>query len=299
MAERFQRCVALCAFAGWVTVASAGCFGGSNTETPQSQAPTTPAATVSPVAASATPQPTPDASAADATANQHYQDAVNRASSAFNISQSARSQDDWQLVASRWQQAIDLLEQIPASSSNHTQVQQKIAEYQRNLAYAQQQANRTVESAPSDAVVIIESQDRGSSSVVPPVDLPGDTSGRVYRAPIISRAGGTPVINVNFNNGQVFPMIVDTGASGTLITPQMANLLAVRPVGQTSVATASASNVAFSVGYVDSIEVDGAIARNVLVAVSGPDLGIGLLGHDFFGDFDVTIGEDYVEFRER
>jgi len=37
-------------------------------------------------------------------------------------------------------------------------------------------------------------------------------------SPIKRRASGTPVINVTFNGTQQFEMIVDTGASGTVIT---------------------------------------------------------------------------------
>ena len=44
----------------------------------------------------------------------------------------------------------------------------------------------------------------------------------VFRVPIKRRSGKTPVIDVTFNGNQVFEMILDTGASGTLITQQMA-----------------------------------------------------------------------------
>jgi predicted aspartyl protease len=107
------------------------------------------------------------------------------------------------------------------------------------------------------------------------------------------------VIAVTFNGSQTYEMIVDTGASGTLITSGMATSLGIRSVGETSVDTASAQGVSFSLGYVDSIAVGGAVARNVLVAMGGPELTLGLLGHDFFGNYDITIRENEVEFRER
>jgi predicted fused transcriptional regulator/phosphomethylpyrimidine kinase len=58
---------------------------------------------------------------------------------AATIAQSAESKDDWNLVVSRWQNAIALLKTVPKSSPNYTKAQKKIPEYQRNLAYAQQQ----------------------------------------------------------------------------------------------------------------------------------------------------------------
>ncbi len=94
-------------------------------------------------------------------------------------------------------------------------------------------------------------------------------------------------------------MIVDTGASGTLITEGMAQALGVTPVAATRVDTASERGVLVPLGYVTSMEVNGAVAQNVLVAIAGPQLGTGLLGHDFFGNYDVTIRETEVEFRER
>ena len=52
----------------------------------------------------------------------------------------------------------------------------------------------------------------GNLCGVTPVDT------RVFRVPIKRRSGRTPVIDVTFNGGQSFEMIVDTGASKTLIT---------------------------------------------------------------------------------
>jgi len=118
-----------------------------------------------------------------------------------------------------------------------------------------------------------------------------------YEAPIIDSVYGIPIINVNFN-GQTFPMMVDTGASGTLVTQPMAAALRIQPIGQVESSTANGVAV-FDVGYVRSIEIDGATVYNVPVAVGRPDLDIGLLGHDFFQYFDVTIRQNVVEFHPR
>jgi predicted aspartyl protease len=233
-----------------------------------------------------------------------YPLALSRASSAVNISRSAQSQDDWRLVASRWQQAIALIRAIPATSPRHAEAQSKLAEYGRNLAFAQQQANRSTVNPNPGGVIVINpygSSQSQNSQIAEPIATAAPTSGggRVFEVPIIRRAGGTPVVNVTFNGNQQYAMILDTGASGTLITPQMAAALNVVPVAQATVDTASARNVAFPLGYVRSVQVGNAVAQNLLVAVSGPDLSIGLLGHDFFGNYDVTIRQSSVEFRER
>ncbi|BAY48601.1 hypothetical protein SAMD00079811_62270 [Scytonema sp. HK-05] len=119
----------------------------------------------------------------------------------------------------------------------------------------------------------------------------------VYTAPIKRRIGGTPIIEVTFNGNQLFEMIVDTGASGTVITQKMANALAVVQVGRAKANTASSKAVEFPIGYVDSMEVGGVKVNRVAVAIAGTDLETGLLGHDFFGDYDITIKRDVVEFR--
>ncbi|UBF29227.1 retroviral-like aspartic protease family protein [Kovacikia minuta CCNUW1] len=120
----------------------------------------------------------------------------------------------------------------------------------------------------------------------------------IYQAPIISRRRGVPVIMVTFNGSHPFPMIVDTGAGGTLITQDMASTLEVKRVGQAAAQTANGYTT-FDVGYVSSIEVDGAKIINVPVAIGLSDMDVGLLGHDFFNNFDVTVREKVVEFRPR
>lgn len=236
-----------------------------------------------------------------------YQLAVERASSAYTMGKSAQSRDDWRLVATRWQQAIEFMKSVPAASSHREQVPQKLVEYQRNLAYAQQQASRSTTIPNPDGVIVLSPNSRPQSTqaapavaAVPQSPQSGQPSGnRVFYAPIVRREGNTPVIRVMFNNQQPFDMIVDTGASGTLITRQMANALKVTPVAQTNVDTASQKGVTFPLGYIKSVEVGGAVANNMLVAIAGSELDIGLLGHDFFGHYDVTIRQNEVEFRER
>ncbi len=120
----------------------------------------------------------------------------------------------------------------------------------------------------------------------------------VYQAQIVRRQGGIPVIEVVFNENQTFEMLVDTGASGTAITPAMAEILGVIPTATATADTPSQRNAEFNIGLVESVRVGGATMSNLPVAIA-PALGLGLLGQDFFGDYDVTIKEDVIEFRER
>jgi len=121
----------------------------------------------------------------------------------------------------------------------------------------------------------------------------------LFQAAIKRREGGTPVIDVVLNGQQAFEMIVDTGASGTVITQKIAKALGIVPVSSARFDTASARGVEMPIGRLRSVNVNGAVMKDLLVPIAGPDLDIGLLGHDFFGDYDITIKKDVVEFRVR
>jgi predicted aspartyl protease len=120
----------------------------------------------------------------------------------------------------------------------------------------------------------------------------------VFRVPIKRRIGKTPVIEVTFNNQKSFEMILDTGASGTLITTGMATALQLQPKGMVQAEIADGSRVRFITSQVKSIAVGGAIANDIEVAIA-PKAGIGLLGHDFFGVYDLKILEKEIEFHRR
>ncbi len=142
-----------------------------------------------------------------------------------------------------------------------------------------------------DAVPATKTRDRSS--------MDSALDGRGMQAPIVRRIGRIPVIAVTFTGKrgtQVYEMMVDTGASGTVITPAMAEDLGIVPVGAVRVQTAG-GRTSMPVGYVKAIEVNGAVANNVLVGIQ-PALHIGLLGHDFFGDLEVTIGRHAIVFRQ-
>ncbi|MEG5127064.1 retropepsin-like aspartic protease [Microcoleus sp. ARI1-B5] len=129
-----------------------------------------------------------------------------------------------------------------------------------------------------------------------PATGPAAKSG-VFQTKIKRREANIPVIEVTFNGQQKFDMMVDSGASGTVITPAMAKALGV--VLQGTVQKQTANGVAtFPLGRLTSIEAGGLAVNNVVVAIS-PSLDIGLLGHDFFGNKDMTIKQDVIEFRSR
>lgn len=120
----------------------------------------------------------------------------------------------------------------------------------------------------------------------------------VYTIPIVRRNAGIPVIEVQFNNKYVFEMMLDTGASITVLTEPMAKTLNFKAQGSLPVQTPSSELVYFPWGQIKSIATAGAIAENLPVVVS-PSMPMGLLGQNFFGDYDVTIEYGVVKLRER
>ncbi|MDX2243522.1 MAG: retropepsin-like aspartic protease [Leptolyngbyaceae cyanobacterium bins.302] len=224
-----------------------------------------------------------------------YKQALSKAASAQNLSKSALSPDDWNLVASRWQQAIEGLKTLPATSPYRVMAKEKLTQFEKAFATAQKQADRAKSAtARTTPGTLAGSQPLNVSSTVS-----SSASGRIFQAKIKRRAGGTPIIDVTFNGAQTFEMIVDTGASGTVITQEMADALSIRIIGKTKVNTASQTGVEVPLGFVESIAVGNAVVKDVIVAIGNQALDIGLLGHDFFNDYDVTVKRDVVEFRKR
>ncbi|MEH2171408.1 hypothetical protein [Nostoc sp.] len=69
-----------------------------------------------------------------------FREAVNQAINAANLTQSAKSLDEWKTVVSQWEGAIALMKTVPSSSPNYVVAQQKIIEYQKNINYAEKNA---------------------------------------------------------------------------------------------------------------------------------------------------------------
>ena len=122
---------------------------------------------------------------------------------------------------------------------------------------------------------------------------PTDTRSAV-RVPVVRRLHGTPVVRVTFNDSRTYEMILDTGASRTLITRAMANELGIVPTDQMIAATASAAQVTFDLGRMNSISIGDVRLSNAQVSI-GDSVDVGLLGNDFLQGYDVTIRNREVE----
>jgi predicted aspartyl protease len=209
-------------------------------------------------------------------AHNSLQQALDTATGAVTISQSALSRDDWNLVARRWQEAINLLKNVSASSRQYKTAQKKLKEYRNYLADAKLRA-----------------------TPAPRKSCSGDTNPLFFSVPIHNRIGGTPLVEVSFNENQKFLMLFDTGASHTLVTRTMATALRLPPLGISRMTVADGSVVTLVVARVNSQAIDGHFRMDVPVAVAPAEAQYGLLGQDFFKGYDVAIKENVIEFRRQ
>ena len=239
-----------------------------------------------------------------------YQEGINLASSAHQLSKFALSPDDWELIASRWQRAIERLKQVRSGDSDYAAAQTKIAEYNRNAEYAaariralQTSANTAVANRSTNANTVasntIASQPAPPPATAPQTAVPSSATApprissitaslNTVVVPVVRRLHGTPVVQVTFNGLKTYDMILDTGASRTLITREMANALNVVSTEQMVAATASSAEVVFELGRMDSISMGSIAINNAQVSI-GDSIGVGLLGNDFLRGYDVTI----------
>ncbi|MDY6786311.1 MAG: retroviral-like aspartic protease family protein [Cyanobacteriota bacterium] len=267
---------ALIALASFLTLSSVACTS-ENTDSIATPSPVPSAIPASPApeqptSAASTPLPTASVAGRDP-----YNEAIDLASSAINFSKSAAVREDWAMVASRWQQAVDYLQTVPNSHQKYAEAQAKIPQYQRFLAEAQ------LKSKPPEQAT---------------ADASGDVNPKYFTVPIKQRISGIPLVEVNFNGVQKFDMLFDTGASKTLLSGPIAATLNLKPVATSRVVIADGSVVELPIVAVDSMEINGRVKRKVSSAVA-PNMPVGLLGQDFFEGYDFTIKKNVIEFNLR
>jgi aspartyl protease family protein len=115
------------------------------------------------------------------------------------------------------------------------------------------------------------------------------------------RDNGVPVVDVLFNQRKSFEMLVDSGASMTVITRPMATALGITAAHIVDSITVKTANgqTNMPIVYLSSVSVAGLTTQQVPVAIAGPDMEIGLLGQDFLQRYDVNLRNSHIEFHDR
>jgi len=115
---------------------------------------------------------------------------------------------------------------------------------------------------------------------------PAATTQPVFRVPILARSSEIPVIGVGFNRAEKrYPMLLDTGASVTVITNEMASELQFQQTSVVRATTGSGQEIEVPFGIVPAIEVGGIRIEQFQVGV-GP---VPLLGQNFLKKFTYVV----------
>ncbi|CAD5980344.1 hypothetical protein [Planktothrix agardhii] len=71
----------------------------------------------------------------------YFRYAIETATKAANLAQTAKTSDEWKTVADEWKNAIASMQSVPDSSENYVLAQDRVQQYQNNLEYSQKNAN--------------------------------------------------------------------------------------------------------------------------------------------------------------
>jgi predicted aspartyl protease len=213
-----------------------------------------------------------------------YQQALTKAEAANAIGQSALSKDDWFLVANNLQVSVELLKSISPTSAQYILAAKIIPKYEQQLVAARQKSTEFIS--------------KPLQTSVNPGQLVTTTAPDTFAIPILQKLGGVPVIEVTFNDNYRVPMLLDTGASHTLITQATADRLQLPISGRSQAKTANGI-ATFDVTTIDKVTFGNGETKQVQVSIGQKDLPYGLLGHDVYDGYDITIKESSIEFRKR
>lgn len=143
--------------------------------------------------------------------------------------------------------------------------------------------------APSTAPAPGAAPAAAQTPAVPAAPAPGGAAAgkTVYRIRV-ERAGTSLRVGVRLNNAVVAPFLVDTGASDVAIPRWVADQLGLRPTGRTRQYQTANGVVEEPVVMLDTVDLGGAVARDVPASISST-MPIGLLGLSFFNHFTYHV----------
>lgn len=199
---------------------------------------------------------------------------------------------DWENAFKDYSNAIGIAPQNPAAYFARAAVQQEMGELDGSIADYQQAASIWFDRGDAE----------NHQQALAQVNSLRDTQkakeaaeAAIIRVPIKYRIGGIPVIEAVFNGQHKFDVVLDTGAGRSLISQKMAYALNIAPTGRTWGRLADGRSVEFDSGWVRSIEVGKAIAKDLEVAIVPADVEA-LLGQDFLSGYHVRLLPNEVEF---
>lgn len=192
------------------------------------------------------------------------------------------------ICGQNWYQAIQIIQQMKRLAP---QAAGRLAAYQSRLQ------------ALADRGIYVPDW-QCSSGGLPSAEDAAPAS-EVFTIPIVDRRGGIPVVQVTFNGSHTYEMLFDTGASTTFILGSMANEIQPREIAEGFAVVADGRAIPTIIAEVDSLMVGDLTLNNAEVTFDANTEneanldGIGLLGQNVYSAYDVLIGEDTIELRQR
>jgi hypothetical protein len=122
---------------------------------------------------------------------------VNRAMSAAELTQTARSSREWQQIVTWWQEAIEFMDSVPVSNQNYAIARNRVDEYRKNLQYAERRAKTAT---GSDSLTNLWGIGSRRAAVLKVEGTPADTDRYDATCKEILRYGKS---NVELSNGIV------------------------------------------------------------------------------------------------
>ncbi len=121
---------------------------------------------------------------------------------------------------------------------------------------------------------------------------------RQIRVPILYRRQGAPVVAALVNDRHSIELTIATSSTFTVLPRSLIAQLDFTPTGMVWCQGLDGQVEQAEAGYVQKIQVGGAIAHFVRIVVAEWDA-VGFLGQSFFGDYDLHILPDEIEFNRR
>jgi len=117
-----------------------------------------------------------------------FREAVNTATEAAQLTQMAKTTDEWQRVADLWQKAAGFMQSVPDSSPNFQTAQGKVEEYQANSEYAKTNAM---------AAIAPQSLEQAAKPAVPISQLAAQLKSGMTYSEVVDLLGRMPDTVVN------------------------------------------------------------------------------------------------------
>ncbi|MDV3000216.1 MAG: hypothetical protein N5P05_001822 [Chroococcopsis gigantea SAG 12.99] len=138
----------------------------------------------------------------------------------------------------------------------------------------------------------------GNNGGTPRVNTASVNKSGVFLLPIKRRVNGIPTVDVTFNGNHRFEMLFDTGATGIVVTDDMADAIGIKKEREIPASTAGGM-VVVHLGKANSVQAGNLTKKDLVVGISSHMDSLGLLGQNFFGNYDVTIKKEVIELRAR